>query len=95
MPKLTKPSYLCHKPTGQARVRIKGHDIYLGPPYRSLESREKVRRTHHRVVYSARRHVAAQFDDRPSGAALSGVFLSKQNIEVSVSTLRLPGVRVK
>ena len=24
------PSYCCHKPTGQARVRIKGHDYYLG-----------------------------------------------------------------
>ena len=40
MPKLTKPSYLHHKPTGQARVRINGRDIYLGP-YRSPESREK------------------------------------------------------
>jgi len=30
MPKKRKPSYLLHKPTGQARVRIDGHDNYLG-----------------------------------------------------------------
>lgn len=28
MPKKRKPSYLCHKPTGQARVRIDGKDHY-------------------------------------------------------------------
>lgn len=28
--KLTVPSYLLHKPTGQARVRINGRDIFLG-----------------------------------------------------------------
>ncbi|HQZ63799.1 MAG TPA: hypothetical protein PLY87_01930 [Planctomycetaceae bacterium] len=32
------PSYLLHKPTGQARVRINGRDHYLGP-YGSEESR--------------------------------------------------------
>ena len=32
------PSYLLHKPTGQARVRIDGKDHYLGP-YGSDESR--------------------------------------------------------
>ena len=32
------PSYLLHKPTGQARVRIAGKDYYLGP-YGSEESR--------------------------------------------------------
>ena len=32
------PSYLLHKPTGQARVRINGRDIYLGE-YGSEESR--------------------------------------------------------
>ena len=32
------PSYLLHKPTGQARVRIDGKDHYLGP-YGSEESR--------------------------------------------------------
>lgn len=30
MPKKRKPSYLLHKPTGQARARIDGHDHYLG-----------------------------------------------------------------
>lgn len=34
------PSYLLHKPTGQARVRINGHDHYLGQ-YGSPESRER------------------------------------------------------
>lgn len=32
------PSYLLHKSTGQARVRINGRDMYLGP-YGSEESR--------------------------------------------------------
>lgn len=41
MPKnLRKPSYLRHKPTGQARVRINGKDHYLGE-YGSPESRER------------------------------------------------------
>ena len=35
-----KPSYLLHKPTGQARVRIRGKDIYLGT-YGSPESRDR------------------------------------------------------
>ncbi|MFN0055541.1 MAG: tyrosine-type recombinase/integrase [Planctomycetales bacterium] len=30
MPRFSKPSYLLHRPTGQARVRIGGRDIYLG-----------------------------------------------------------------
>ena len=30
MSKKRKPSYLLHKPTGQARVRIDGKDHYLG-----------------------------------------------------------------
>ena len=40
MPTKRKPSYLRHKTTGQARVRIDGRDHYLGP-YGSLESRER------------------------------------------------------
>lgn len=40
MPKKRKPSCLHHKATGQARVRIDGKDIYLGP-YGSPESRER------------------------------------------------------
>lgn len=40
MSKQTKPSYLHHKATGQARCRINGRDHYLGP-YGSPESREK------------------------------------------------------
>jgi len=41
MPKTThKPSYLLHKPTGQARVRNDGKDHYLGE-YRSAESRHR------------------------------------------------------
>jgi len=38
MSKKRKPSYLLHKPTGQARVRIDGHDHYLGE-YGTPESR--------------------------------------------------------
>ena len=33
------PSYLPHKPSGQARVRISGRDVYLGP-FGSPESKE-------------------------------------------------------
>ncbi len=40
MPRKRKPSYLLHKPTGQARVRIDGVDHYLGE-YGSPESRER------------------------------------------------------
>ncbi|MBC7821687.1 MAG: site-specific integrase [Planctomycetaceae bacterium] len=41
MPKSTKPRYLLHKATGQARVRINGKkDVYLGK-FGSPESREK------------------------------------------------------
>ena len=40
MPSKRKPSYLLHRSTGQARVRIDGKDHYLGP-YGSPESRER------------------------------------------------------
>jgi integrase len=41
MPKTArKPSYLLHKPTGQARVRINGTDHYLGT-YGTRESRDR------------------------------------------------------
>ena len=40
MPKKRKPSYLLHKPTGQARVRIDGHDRYLAE-YGTLKTRER------------------------------------------------------
>ena len=36
------PKYQLHKATGQARVRINGHDIYLGK-YRSPESEQRYR----------------------------------------------------
>lgn len=39
-PKNNKPSYLEHKQSGQARVRINGRDVYLGP-YGSPESWQK------------------------------------------------------
>ena len=38
--KKRKPSYLLHKATGQARVRIDGRDVYLGT-YGSPESRQR------------------------------------------------------
>jgi integrase len=40
MPKKTKPAYLLHRATGQARCRINGKDHYLGE-FGSPESREK------------------------------------------------------
>jgi len=39
MPRKRKPAYTLHKPTGQARVRIKGKDFYLGE-FGSPESRD-------------------------------------------------------
>lgn len=43
MPRQRKPpAYLLHKATGQARVRINGKDIYLGP-FDSSESKERYR----------------------------------------------------
>jgi hypothetical protein len=39
LPKKKLPSYLLHKPTGQARVRIAGRDHYLGAYYGSEASR--------------------------------------------------------
>ncbi|MDZ4683819.1 MAG: hypothetical protein SH850_01940 [Planctomycetaceae bacterium] len=39
-PKSLIPSYLLHKPTGQARARIDGRDFYLGP-FGSDDSRRK------------------------------------------------------
>ena len=38
-PKNKIPSYLPHPASGQARVRVNGHDIYLGP-YGSPESKQ-------------------------------------------------------
>ena len=38
-PKKKIPSYLPHPASGQARVRVNGHDIYLGP-YGSPESKQ-------------------------------------------------------
>ena len=38
-PKNKIPSYLPHPASGQARVRVNGHDIYLGP-YGSAESQQ-------------------------------------------------------
>lgn len=40
MPVKRKPAYLLHKPTGQARVRFRKRDIYLGK-YGSPESRDR------------------------------------------------------
>jgi integrase len=40
MPNKKKPAYTLHKPTGQARVRIDGHDHYLGA-YGSQKSRDE------------------------------------------------------
>lgn len=40
MSRTRKPTYLLHKPTGQARVRIAGKDVYLGL-YGSPESRAR------------------------------------------------------
>ena len=41
MPKKSRqPSYLFHKPSGQARVRIDGHDVYLGE-FDSPESHDR------------------------------------------------------
>lgn len=40
MPRKRKPGYWCHKPSGQAYVRIDGKDHYLGP-YDSPESRDR------------------------------------------------------
>jgi integrase len=40
MPKLKRPSYLLHKPTGQARCRIGGKDFYLGE-FNSPESKAR------------------------------------------------------
>jgi len=40
MSRKRKPSYLLHKPTGQARVRINGTDHYLGV-YGTPESRDR------------------------------------------------------
>ena len=40
LPKKKLPSYLLHKPTGQARVQIAGKDYYLGP-FGSDESRRR------------------------------------------------------
>jgi len=40
MPSKRKPGWLLHKPTGQARVRIDGKDVYPGP-YGSPESRDR------------------------------------------------------
>lgn len=39
-PRKVQPSYLLHKPSGQARVRINGRDVYLGP-HNSPESWQK------------------------------------------------------
>ena len=39
-PKAVCPSYSLHKSTNQARVRVEGRDIYLGP-LNSLESRQR------------------------------------------------------
>ena len=40
MPKKRKPSYLLHRPSGQARCRIVGRDHYLGE-YGSDESKQR------------------------------------------------------
>lgn len=40
MPKNRKPSYLLHRPTGQARVRFGGRDHYLGE-YGGTESKQR------------------------------------------------------
>lgn len=43
MPRVCKPSYLLHRPTGQARVRINGRDLYLGK-FGSRESKAEYQR---------------------------------------------------
>jgi hypothetical protein len=43
------PAYCLHKPTGQARVRIDGKDVYLGP-HGSEESKQKYERIVRKLI---------------------------------------------
>ena len=54
------PSYTLHRPSGQARVRIQGRDIYLGP-HDSAESRERYAQL---LLNLARQHQSIAVDRR-------------------------------
>ena len=59
------PKYRLHKATGQARVRFKGRDIYLGK-YRSRKSEERYRQVIADWLKNQDR-VTRQDSARPSG----------------------------
>lgn len=66
--KPSTPKYTNHKATGQARVRLGGHDVYLGK-FDSPESHEKYRRVV--AEYLTARAIPAGKDRRPAPLDLS------------------------
>lgn len=74
------PGYLLHKATGQARVRIQGRDVYLGP-YGSVESRERYGRI---LADLARGGVVDPVEARDKPTAVPGLTVN----ELCVAFLR-------
>ena len=60
------PSYLLHKPSGQARVRIEGKDYYLGP-FGSVESRK----LYGDIIAKHANGQSVNRDDQPGGSLLT------------------------
>lgn len=73
--KQTHPSYLLHKPSGQARIRIDGRDIYLGK-YDSPESRAAYDRLVNEWKQSGR---VIGPNDVPIGATIDELILAYHN----------------
>lgn len=81
-PKKTSPSYLLHKPSGQARVRINGKDIYLGP-HNSPESWQKYHRLLAEYSTSESRTVVVNTEQRLCVAALVAKYVEFAKVHYS------------
>jgi hypothetical protein len=79
-PKNPIPSYLLHKPSGQARVIINGQTIYLGK-YGSKESKERYHRLLAEFPTPESRVLVIEDDEPVAVAALAAKFIEYAKTE--------------
>ncbi len=88
-PRNKVPSYLPHKPSGQARVRIGDRDVYLGP-FGSPESKELYARLiAEHFAHGESRTIKVEADERLCIAALVITDEAFQQVENFVGLIRL------
>ncbi|AWM41739.1 Phage integrase family protein [Gemmata obscuriglobus] len=74
-PRNPVPKYLLHKPSGQARVRVAGRDVYLGP-YGSAESKKEYERVLAELAAQAPAVAAAPTTKSPRSLTVAEMVLA-------------------